>query len=103
MTVYVERRLELTDGREVIIRFLQPVQDVGESSYRCEYTIDWPNRQRTFYGFGVDAAQALIIAMCNSHAELLSSPEGKAGALQWLGEHDLGLPLAGTFKPEDFA
>ena len=103
MTVYVERRLELTDGREVIIRFLQPVQEVGLDSYRCEYIIDWPDHRRTFYGFGVDAVQALVAAMCNSHADLLSSPEGKAGALQWLGEHDLGLPLAGTFKPEDFA
>jgi hypothetical protein len=103
VTIFIERRLELTDGREVIIRFLQPVQDVRQDSYRCEYIIDWPDRRRSFYGFGVDAVQALVVAMCNSHAELLSSPEGKAGTLQWLGNRDLGLPLAGTFKPEDFA
>src|ERR1700676_1126403 len=98
MTVYIERRLELTDGREGIIRFLQPVEDVGQDSYRCEYIIDWPDRRRTFFGFGVDAVQALIVAMCNSHADLLSSAEGKAGTLQWFGKRDLGLPSADTLK-----
>lgn len=51
------------------------------------------DRQCTFHGFGVDSVQALTIAMQIAHAELLTSAEGKSGALSWLGEADLGLPL----------
>jgi hypothetical protein len=29
-----------------------------------------------------------------AHAQLLTSPEGKAGELRWLGEEELGLPVA---------
>jgi hypothetical protein len=92
MDAFIERRLELDTGAEVVLRFHKPEPD-GES-YRCAYQIDWPDRQRESHGFGVDAVQALIIAMQMAHAELLTSAEGKSGALSWLGQADLGLPPA---------
>jgi Domain of unknown function (DUF6968) len=89
---FVERRLELTTGEEVLVCFLQPEET--EYNWRCEYRIEWPDRQRCFYGFGIDAVQALYIAMCMAHADLLSSAESKAGTLRWLGQRDFGLPVA---------
>jgi hypothetical protein len=98
---FVERRMELAGGKEVIVRFFRPVEQDG-GHYHCAYKIIWPDRERAFYGAGEDGVQALLLAMCNAHAELLASPEGKRGALRWCGETDLGLPLAGSLKPEDF-
>jgi hypothetical protein len=100
-SVFIERRLELEGTAGVVVRFLRPVQD--DEDYRCDYQIVWPDRERTFHGFGIDEVQAVLSAMQNAHAELLATAESKAGRLTWLGERDLGLPLAGTMKPSDFA
>jgi hypothetical protein len=98
---FIERRLELEGTEGVLVRFLKPVQD--DQDYRSDYQIIWPDRQRIFHGFGIDEVQALLAAMQNAHADLLSTTESKAGRLTWLSERDLGLPLAGSLKPSDFA
>jgi len=100
-TAFIERRMELEGTGGVLVRFLKPVED--EEDYRCDYQIIWPDRERTFHGYGIDEVQALLSAMQNAHADLLSSTESKTGRLTWLGERDLGLPLAGAMKPSDFA
>jgi hypothetical protein len=100
MSDFIERQFDLRGGDRITLRFSKPEQ-LGDD-YRCEYTIDWPERQRRFHGFGVDSVQALFGAMQNAHADLLSSAEGKAGILSWLGMADLGLPLAGSLRPDDF-
>jgi hypothetical protein len=99
-SIFAERRLELKDSATVIVRFFRP--EPREVDYRCGYQISWPDRERRFDIYGIDAVQALILAMQAAHAELLSSAEGKSGLLLWLGEPDLGLPLPGALKPEDF-
>ena len=99
--VFVERRFELGPDHQVTLSLYRPRPD-GDA-WRCEYRIQWPGRERTFYGAGADSMQALISAMQNAHADLLSSPEAQAGALTWFGERDLDLPLARGFTPEDFA
>jgi uncharacterized protein DUF6968 len=101
MENFIERQLQLRGGGEVTVRFSQPRQDGDD--YRCEYQIDWPDRQRRFYGCGVDSVQALIGAMQNAHADLLSSAESRSGALSWLGQRELGLPLAEPLRPQDFS
>jgi hypothetical protein len=90
--VFVERQFELAGEARVIVRFFRP--ELDDDAYRCDYKIIWPDRERTFNGVGVDGVQALILAMKMAHADLLSSPEAKAGHLSWLGEGDLGLPSA---------
>ncbi len=100
MQHFVERTFELTRGGQVTVRFFQP--EPQEDSYCCEYAIIWPDRERRFHGYGVDEVQALLLAMQNAHAELLVSPEGKAGELTWHGMRNLDLPLAKTMAPEDF-
>ena len=82
-----------------MIRFLQPQRN-GDA-FRCDYQIDWPDRQRQFHGFGVDAVQALMLAMMMARVELLTSPEGKAGALLWFGRRELGLPSEETLAGND--
>ena len=73
--IFVERRLQLSDGAEVVVRFLLPVDD--GTCHLCNYTIIWPDRERNFHGAGIDGVQALLHAMCNAHADLLASREGK--------------------------
>ena len=60
-----------------------------------------PDRQRRFHGFGVDTVQALMLAMMMVRVELLTSPEGKAGALLWFGRRELGLPSDETLAGDD--
>jgi hypothetical protein len=87
---FAERRLELLEGGEVLVRFFAPVQ--AEVDYTCRYQIVWPDREREFRGHGIDGLQALLLAIQMARADLLHSPEGTAGKLRWLGGPDLGLP-----------
>ena len=64
----LERRLTLTTGGEVIVHFLEP-EEVDEDCWRCDYRIQWPDRQRRFHGSGVDGVQALKHAMCNARGQ----------------------------------
>lgn len=89
--VFVERTFEAASG-DIVCRFYRPRPD-GEN-FRCDYEIAWPDRRRARYAMGVDSAQALVLAMEVVHADLLSSPERKAGGLTWLGQQGLGLPLS---------
>jgi hypothetical protein len=95
-SIFVERRLELRGGGEVIVRFFHP--EPREVDYGCCYQIIWPDRGRRFQIYGIDAVQALVLAMQVAHAELLSSPESKDGRLLWLGDRDLGLPSSGQAR-----
>ena len=64
-----------------------------QRDFRCAYTIRWPTREQSGRAFGVDSLQALFLALQSAHIALLTSPEGQAGELRWLGMADLGLPL----------
>jgi hypothetical protein len=98
--VFIERQFELGDSATVVLRFLRPEPDGDD--YRCDYKIIWPDRELSAYAMGIDAVQALLLAMQKAHAYLLASPERKAGTLLYLGEHDLGLPLPPSSRAEDF-
>lgn len=98
---FVERRFELRVGGAVTVHLFRPEPDGDD--WRCAYRIIWPDRERRSQAFGVDGLQALFLAMQKVHADLLASPENKAGALTWLAERDLGLPLPRGLEPDDFA
>lgn len=98
---FIERQFELSDGAQVVVRFHEPVAD--QDDFRCDYEIAWSDAARKSHGFGVDAVQALLMAMQKAHIDLLASAHAKAGKLTWLGNHDLGLPLPANVKPADFA
>ena len=97
---FVERRFELGEGAEILVRFGRPVAE-GED-YRCDYTIAWPSRTLASAALGVDEVQALILSMEKAHLELLASDEARSGQLRWLDSEELGLPLPSSVTPEDF-
>jgi uncharacterized protein DUF6968 len=94
-----ERTFELGSD-VVIVRFSCPERN--KDDYECRYEIIWPDRERNFQAFGVDGLQAIMLAMQMAHVDLLTSPEGKAGRITWLGRPNLGLPLPGEMTRKDF-
>jgi hypothetical protein len=51
--------------------------------WRCQYDVGWPEGPRVFAGHGVDAVQALVVALGMIGAEIYSSNYHKSGALVW--------------------
>ncbi|MCK3838831.1 MULTISPECIES: DUF6968 family protein [Pseudomonas] len=90
--VFIERRLDLKKGGEVSVRFLRPEPDI-EGDWHCDIELEWPDRRQALRIFGIDAIQALLLAMQGARCELVSSPESAAGELTWLGEREFGLPV----------
>ena len=93
------KRLFSVDGREVECRFFQPEEDGADSV--CRFEIDWPQegaRSRSVYG--VDAVQALTLAMKVAHAQLLAARERDRRVVTWLGEEELGLPAVPPHSDE---
>jgi hypothetical protein len=76
-------RVFTIESRDVPCRFFKPRSDGDD--FRCDYEIVWPDGQaRRFYAMGVDSVQALLLAMSNAHADLLTSPEGRRRAITFL-------------------
>ena len=61
------------------IRVYKPVAD--ERSWACRYEIDWPDATRKSIAHGVDAVQALNLAMIKIGAELYASSYHAQGTL----------------------
>jgi len=99
--VFIERRLSL-GSTDVPCRFFRPESDPSGVDFRCNYAIDWPTHRLTGHACGVDAVQALILAMQRAHIDLLSSPEYAAGTLLWLDTRELGFPLPKNISEADF-
>ncbi len=100
--IILTRQFELTSGGEVVLSFFKPA--AFDADYKCSFKITWPDREKIFYGAGVDEIQALLLAMQNAHVYLLASPEWKSGKLSWLGDRSIGLdlPLAASVTLKDF-
>jgi hypothetical protein len=96
MDVIATRTLELRheDGSSspVLVRIARPRPHSDD--YRCDYEIEGLSNKRSFSVFGVDAVQALWLAMVGVGVDLQTSKEGKAGRLALYGEPELGFPPA---------
>ncbi len=65
--------------------------DVPNPDWYCPYVIQGPHRRREFFAAGVDAFQALLLALTAVRTDLeLMKREGK---LTWLDSDDLGIAL----------
>ena len=90
-TIIAERYL---DGIEngvpcmVLVRFGKPVQKDDDGSWFCPYSITSSKGERLFYGAGLDALQALRIAISMVAAELATRYADLQ--LRWSGDEDLG-------------
>ncbi len=94
--VLAERSLDLetSGGRQevkVLIGLPRPIPD--SSDVFCPYQIVGLTDGTVRYTEGVDAAQALYLAMEAVGTLLAATPEARAGRLTWYGEHALGFPV----------
>lgn len=66
---------------DVPVRLYAPTPD--GTSWKCEYEIDWPERDKRSAGVGIDAAHAIQLAMQKIAIELYTSTHHKSGKLYW--------------------
>ena len=89
------RRLVITGPSgetEVPLRLFQPENDDG--MWICRYEIDWPGHKRSHFAGGVDAFQALILALQMIGAEIYASAYHDAGSLKWFEQYrGYGFPV----------
>jgi hypothetical protein len=79
------------------VRLFQPEDDNG--MWICRYEIDWPDRKRSHFAAGVDAFQALILALQMIGAEIYTSKYHKSGTLQWFERsRGYGFPVGGNLR-----
>lgn len=69
---------------DVTVRIFKPEPYPDESTYRCRFRIEWPSETKELYACGVDAIQALLLALQMLGATIYTSQEVKEGRLVWL-------------------
>jgi hypothetical protein len=83
--VIATRVLKLRQGPGEIpvpIRVFAPEQ--RESDWACRFEIDWPDETFTLHAMGVDAVQAMELALKMIGASIYGSDHHAAGDLMWL-------------------
>jgi hypothetical protein len=96
-TPFAERIYQI-DGVEVPCRFFSPVADGND--FRCRYTFEVGSASRSRNAWGVDAVQALLLAMSAAHADLLMLREQEGKTVHWIGDEEIGLPVADLYPGE---
>lgn len=95
------RDLTLRDGSrdvKIQIRIHAPEQD-SPGVWGCRYEVDWPGENRSVVAWGIDAIQALLIALGMVGAEIYSSNYHKSGNLFWIApSKGYGFPVAPTIR-----
>jgi hypothetical protein len=101
--IIAERELTLRSlhrmDRKVAVRLHAPARAGGDWS--CRYEIDWPEGPRSAAAHGMDAMQALILALQCIGSELYASKHHASGALgleSWTSGY--GFPVAQSTKPD---
>lgn len=93
--IIATRVLLLREGErdlEVPIRIHAPRED-GEC-WMCDYEIDWPHETWRRYAAGLDAVQALVLALQKIGTELYTSEYHQSGRLMWVDpSQGYGFPL----------
>lgn len=84
----------------VTIKIGKPVDLELGLSY-CPYQISGIGEENIRHAIGVDAVQALILALTKIGTDLYTSPEWKSGRLTWMRDAsgNMGMPaIAGAFS-----
>ncbi len=68
---------------EVTVRLFQPEPYPDELNYRCRFQVEWPSKTQDLHAGGVDAIQALILALQMLGAIINTSDAVKEGKLVW--------------------
>ena len=98
--VIATRELDLADVKKVTVTIGRPETFSDGINFYCPYQITGIGNKRVRYAGGIDAAQALQLALKMIGADLYTSREAKARALTWEGGEngDLGFPLPDTLS-----
>ena len=80
----------LLNGEPVRVSWDRPLPE--DSGHRCRFRIAFPSRTVEGSADGVDAVQALLMAMEGACRTLTDSPEWAGGGLTWSGIRHPGLP-----------
>lgn len=94
-TVIAVRSFDVVGGNKVTLTIGKPEPFPDGQDYYCPYRISGIGSGKVWYAGGVDAIQALIMALKLADVGLRASKEYKAGALSWDGANvagGLGLP-----------
>ncbi len=94
--VIATRDITLDSHQKVEVRIGKPEPMPDGIDWYCPYQIDGIGSGNVWWAGGVDAVQALVLALSQVGAKLVCSPEFEAGRLNWdcgAVKGDLGFPL----------
>jgi hypothetical protein len=93
--IVATRILKLRDPRgdiDIPIRIFAP--EKLEIDWVCRFDIDWPDEKLTRIAVGIDAIQALELALKLIGAQIYTSDYHQAGKLEWFGRgQGYGFPV----------
>ena len=71
----------------------------GEHDWSCAYEIGWPDGTHRGHGYGIDATQAMLLALKAIGADIYTSDFHRAGRLRWLEQGDgYGFPVPSAIR-----
>jgi hypothetical protein len=92
--VIAERTLvNSSNGARTIVRIGAPCLFADGAGWYCPYEII-PNESKLRYAAGLDAIQALQLAMRKIGVDIQVLNERSGRAMEWNGEADLGFPVS---------
>ena len=98
--VIAARSLTLRSGdREIEIPIRLYAPEKTGTEWRCRFEIGWPEGKAERWGAGIDAVQALVIALQMIGVEIYTSRHREARSLQWLAPgQGYGFPVSNNAR-----
>ena len=98
--IIATRHLVLRDKhRDIDIPIRIHAPEKAEVDWICRFEIGWPKGKVERWGSGVDAVQALLIAMQMIGAEVYASSQHQSGRLEWLeADRGYGFPVSDNIR-----
>lgn len=97
--IIAEREFDLEPNKKIKLIIGRPQKISDSDDYLCQFQFEGFRNGNIREAWGVDSTQALIIAFQMASALLLTSEEGKAKKIKWLGSTDrdmFGLPVVSS-------
>ncbi len=98
--VILERSLSFASaGGDTKIKISVHAPTQGERDWQCAYEIAWPGAPRRGFGYGIDSAQAMLLALQAIGTDIYTSDYHRTGLLSWeqLGR-GYGFPVPRTIR-----